>query len=146
MKTIRTEIEINAPAERVWRILTDFAAFPTWNPFIKQIEGKAAVGERLNVSIQPPGSKGMSFAPIVLEATPNKELRWMGRLLLPGVFDGEHAFRIEALGAHKVRFVQEEQFQGLLVSLFAKNLDAGTQAGFMAMNQALKAQAERVTV
>jgi len=146
MKTIHTEIEINAPAERVWRILTDFAAFPTWNPFVKSIEGKAAVGERLNVSIQPPGSNEMRFAPTVLEATPNKELRWIGRLLLPGIFDGEHAFRIEVLGADKVRFVHEERFQGFLVSLFAKSLDAGTQAGFIAMNQALKAHAERVAV
>lgn len=145
MKTIRTEIEIDAPAERVWGILTDFAAFPTWNPFVTQIEGKAAVGERLSVSIQPPGSKGMRFAPTVLEATPNKELRWMGRLLLPGIFDGEHTFRIEALGINKVRFIQEEKFQGVLVSLFAKNLDSGTPAGFTAMNQALKAHAERVT-
>lgn len=145
MKTIRTEIEIDAPAEHVWAILTDFAAFPTWNPFVRRIEGKAAVGERLSVSIQPPGSKEMRFAPTVLEATPNKELRWMGRLLLPGIFDGEHAFRIEALGAGRVRFVQEEKFQGFLVSLFAKSLDGGTQAGFAAMNQALKAHAERVT-
>lgn len=146
MKTIHTEIEINAPAERVWGILTDFAAFPTWNPFIRRITGRPAVGERLHVSIQPQGSKGMTFAPTVLEATPNKELRWIGRLLLPGIFDGEHAFRIEAGGADTVRFIHEERFQGLLVSLFAKSLDNGTQAGFVAMNQALKARAEQGAV
>jgi uncharacterized protein YndB with AHSA1/START domain len=28
MKEIHTEIEINAPAEEVWRVLTDFSAYP----------------------------------------------------------------------------------------------------------------------
>jgi hypothetical protein len=87
----------------------------------------------------------MRFAPTVLEATPNKELRWLGRLFLPGIFDGEHIFRIEALSANRVRFIHEEQFQGLLVSLFAKSLDEGSGAGFVAMNQALKARAEQPT-
>jgi len=146
MKTIHTEIEINASPEKIWDILTDFTAFPTWNPFVKRTDGKPIAGQRLHVTIQPQGSKGMSFAPTVLEATPNKELRWIGRLFLPGIFDGEHTFRIEALDVGRVRFIHEEQFQGLLVPLFAKSLDDGTRAGFVAMNQALKARAERPAV
>src|SRR5208337_3854746 len=35
MKEIHTEIEINAPAEKVWKVLTDFAAYPEWNPFVR---------------------------------------------------------------------------------------------------------------
>ncbi|MGH7326653.1 MAG: SRPBCC family protein, partial [Candidatus Rokuibacteriota bacterium] len=33
-KEIRTEIEIAAPAGRVWQVLTDFPDFSAWNPFI----------------------------------------------------------------------------------------------------------------
>jgi hypothetical protein len=70
-------------------------------------------------------------------------LRWIGHLLIPGLFDGEHIFTIEPLGANRVRFVQREIFSGLLVPLFAKGLDTDTQRGFGEMNQALKAQAEQ---
>ena len=35
-----TMTEIEAPAERVWHILTDFARYPEWNPFIRCIEGE----------------------------------------------------------------------------------------------------------
>jgi uncharacterized protein YndB with AHSA1/START domain len=35
MKELHTEIEIDASAERVWDILTDFASYPQWNPFIR---------------------------------------------------------------------------------------------------------------
>ena len=141
-KQIETEIEINAPAERVWKVLTDFHAHPSWNPFIKELRGKPAVGEKLRVSIQPPGGKGMVFKPTVLTADENRELRWLGRLLMPGLFDGEHYFRIEPIDENRVRFIHGEKFSGLLVRLFEKSLDTGTLAGFREMNEALKKRAE----
>lgn len=143
MKELRSEIEIQAPAERVWMLLTDFAAFPHWNPFIRRASGKIQVGERLEVQIQPPGARGMTFRPRVLKAEPQRELRWLGHLLIPGLFDGEHIFTIESLASNRIRFIQREVFSGLLVPLLARGLDAGTQRGFEEMNQALKARAEQ---
>lgn len=144
MKELRSEIEIQAPAERVWQLLTDFASFPQWNPFIRQASGNIRVGERLEVHIQPSGASGMRFRPTVLKAEPNRELRWLGHLLIPGFFDGEHIFTIEPLGEGRVRFTQREIFTGLLVPLFARGLDTDTRRGFEDMNQTLKARAEQV--
>jgi hypothetical protein len=100
-------------------------------------------GETLKVFIQPVGGKGMTFRPRVLRAVPDQELRWLGRVVLPGIFDGEHFFKIEPLDqGRRTRFIQGERFTGLLVPLLRKNLDRGTRAGFEAMNQALKARVE----
>jgi hypothetical protein len=142
MKEIHTEIEINAPAKTVWRVLTDFAAYPDWNPFVRRVEGEVRVGARLHVDIQPSGGKGMSFRPTVLVADPNRELRWLGRLWLPGLFDGEHSFSIEPLVEGQVRFVQRERFGGLLVPFLSKMLDRDIRRGFEEMNRALKLRAE----
>jgi hypothetical protein len=143
MKELRSEIEIEASAERVWQLLTDFAHFPQWNPFIRRASGNVKLGERLDVYMQPSGANGMTFRPTILNAEPNRELRWIGHLLIPGLFDGEHIFNIEPLGTNRVRFVQREIFTGLLVPLFAKRLDTDTQRGFEEMNQALKVRAEQ---
>jgi hypothetical protein len=143
MKELRSEIEIDASAERVWQLLTDFAHFPQWNPFIRRASGNVKLGERLDVYMQPSGANGMTFRPTVLKAEPNRELRWIGHLLIPGLFDGEHIFNIEPLGTNRVRFVQREIFTGLLVPLLAKRLDTDTQRGFEEMNQALKVRAEQ---
>jgi hypothetical protein len=99
-------------------------------------------GARLRVTLDPPGGRQMTFRPKVLAVMPRRELRWRRRLLLPGVFDGEHRFAIEPFGAGRVRFVHEERFTGLLVPLFARGLDQHTRPGFDAMNAALKARAE----
>ena len=142
MKELRSEIEIQASAEQVWQLLTDFASFPQWNPFIRRASGDIKVGKQLEVNIQPSGTRGMNFRPTLLKAEPNQELRWLGHLLMPGLFDGEHIFTIEPLGNNRVRFVQLEIFTGLLVPLFTRGLDTDTRRGFEEMNQALKARAE----
>jgi hypothetical protein len=142
MKQLHTEIEIDAPAERVWGVLTDFASYPQWNPFIRQISGEPSTGERLEVRLEPPESRGITLRPRVLSAEPHHQLRWLGHLLVPGLFDGEHSFIIQPLQENRVRFVQREAFRGLLVPLFARSLDKNTRRGFEKMNRALKERAE----
>ena len=75
MTQIRSQIEIDAPAERVWWILADFAAFPQWNPFIRRASDEPMTGARLQRKVQPSGARGMAFRPTVLRAEPNRELR-----------------------------------------------------------------------
>ena len=48
-RLIKTETIINAPAEEVWAQMTDFASFPSWNPFVREAEGRLEPGERLKV-------------------------------------------------------------------------------------------------
>ncbi|MFA4859606.1 SRPBCC family protein [Methanoregula sp.] len=143
MKELRSEIEIAASAKQVWEILTDFAGFPKWNPFIRRARGNLVAGERLEVLMQPSGARGMTFSPTVLNVETDRELRWIGHLFVPGLFDGQHIFTIEPLGTGRVRFTQREIFTGLLVPLLARMLDTGTQRGFEEMNKALKARAEQ---
>ena len=139
--TLRTEIDITAPAERVWDVLTDFAAYPRWNPFIRQIDGVLAPRARLRVQIRPPGGRVMTFRPIVLRVEDGRHFSWRGRTFVPGLFDGEHAFDVEP-AAGRVRFVHAEVFRGLLVPLLARTLRTRTRQGFEAMNVALKARVE----
>lgn len=82
----------------------------------------------------------MAFNPVVLKAEPGRELRWRGSLFLPGLFDGEHVFRIEQIAPGRSRFIQSERFSGILAGLFGKM--ENTKKGFEQMNKALKALAE----
>jgi hypothetical protein len=142
VKMLRSAIEIGAPAGRVWEILTDLPAYPEWNPFVRRIAGALTPGARLDVRLEPPGGAGVTLRPVVLVAEPERELRWRGSILVPGLFDGEHHLILEPLGGGRVRFRQEERFTGVLVPLLARSLDRHTLRGFYEMNAALKARAE----
>ncbi|HMI90065.1 MAG TPA: SRPBCC domain-containing protein [Polyangiales bacterium] len=140
---LRTEIEIAAPPAKVWAILTDFAAYPSWNPFVVSLEGALAQGAPLVARMRPPGSaRAMTFKPHVTALEAEKRFAWFGTLPIPGLFGGEHGFELIALGPDRVRFVHGEKFRGLLIPLLRKSLDGATRAGFVAMNEALKKRAE----
>lgn len=141
MRTLEARIDIDAPVDRVWAVLCNTAAYVEWNPFIRRLEGVLQPGSRLTVRIEPPGGSGMTFKPTVQAVEPNQLMRWLGHLLLPGVFDGEHSLRLEAINRDRTRFIQSERFSGLLVPLLGSPL-ARTQRGFEEMNQALKERVE----
>jgi hypothetical protein len=143
-KQLRTEIDIDATPERVWQVLTDFGSYPQWNPFMTRASGTPVRGERLTIHMQPEGGRAMTFRPTVREAVPQRSLRWLGHLLVPGIFDGEHSFTIEPRAGGGVRMVQQENFKGALVPMLAKSLDRRTLPAFERMNQALKQRAEQV--
>jgi len=142
-KQIKTEIVIHATPEKVWSILTNFDNYPKWNPFIKSVKGEVKVGNKITVRIEPPGSKGMTFKPKVLTFETNKELKWLGRLLFAGIFDGVHEFELVDNGNGTTTFRQSEIFKGIFVPLFKKQLDNNTRKGFEEMNKKLKEIAEQ---
>ena len=146
MKELRSEITIEAPAQRVWEVLTDLGSFSDWNPFMQRASGEVAVGKKLVVYLKPPGGMGMSFKPRVLKVDPNREFRWLGHLVVKGIFDGEHIFEIESIADAKCIFVQREEFRGIMVPLMLAMIRKSTERGFNEMNQALKARAENATL
>ena len=142
-RQIITEIIIQASPEEIWRHLTDFAAYPEWNPFIENIEGKAEVGYRLKVTLAVRGGKEMVFKPVVKAAEPGKKLVWLGRTVFPWLLDGEHSFVIEDQGDGTCRFVQSESFTGFLVPYLPKSMGEQTKLGFEMLNKVLKERVEK---
>ncbi len=136
---LRTEIDIAATPERIWKVLTNFREYSQWNPFIVSISGKPAVGETLEVVISPPQKSEMRFSPKILRVDPNKELRWRGVLWFRWLFCGEHFFRLEESTPGHTRFVHGEDFSGWLLRFVSMTQ---TARGFVFMNQALKERAE----
>jgi hypothetical protein len=134
---IRTEATIAGTADEVWNVLVDFAHYGEWNPAMRSVQGKAAVGERLTIAFERSPGKTMTLRPTVLAADTGHEFRWMGRLLLPGIFDGEHLFELHEDEPGTVRFVQSERFSGVLVPFLRKMIEVETLDQFHRVNDAL---------
>ena len=135
-KIITTHLTISAPVEYVWDTLTDLAGYRGWNPFITAAFGNIRVGERLDLTIQPPGSRAMTFKPWVTAVEQHHYVEWLGRLGLPGIFDGRHSFTLTPMAGGRTLVQQSETFNGVLMPFTGSLLDR-TRAGFTAMNEAL---------
>ena len=82
----------------------------------------------------------MTIRPTVVKME-GRELRWLGRLGLPRVFDSRHSLKVEPLSPTLSRFTHYERFTGVLVPFFGKML-RDSKRGFEEMNRAVKARAE----
>jgi hypothetical protein len=122
----------------------DFGYYPEWTRIFEFPCGHTNVGERLTVRISSGNRNPVIFKPLLLEAREPVEFRWKGRLLLRGIFDGEHIFRIEDVGEGHARFTHAEIFNGLLVPWLRRDLDTNTRRGFERFNMDIKKRSEEM--
>lgn len=132
---ITTSILIPASTHQVWAELTNFEAYPEWNPFITKATGQWVPGNKIAVT-----AGGMDFQPTVLAFSSGKELRWLGSFLFKGILDGEHYFRLVDNGDGTTTLEHGEHFRGILTPVLKGMLMEKTSAGFRAMNEALAAR------
>jgi hypothetical protein len=137
---ITTSIDIDAPTELVWAVLTDLEQWSTWSAF-NSATGTLKTGSRLRLSMP-----GFTFRPTIVTIDPAHELAWEGVLLSPRVFRGRHTFTLLEQADGSTRLVNDEAFDGLLTSLTAPLLAhaPAQQNGYDTFNQALRTRTEQL--
>src|SRR5256885_917277 len=118
MKEIRSTTDIHSTPEKVWGVLTDFGAYPQWNPFITKAGGALEPGEQLELQLEPPGSHPRMLRPTLLEADPTRELRWHGRLGVLRLLEAYHTVSIVPKGGNRTHVIARTTFSGPIVALF----------------------------
>ncbi len=142
-RDIATEILIDAPAQLVWKILTDLPRYPEWNGFLPRVEGRLEEGASIDFIFELPRGFRMRTVARVLEATPPQALRWAGHFLWPRLFRAEHYFLLEPIEAARTRFQHGEIFSGLLLPLAWLVLRTQGPPVYKQMNVDLKRRAEK---
>ena len=117
--SIQTSTDLDATPAEVWDVLTDYAAYPDWNPTQDGLDGAT-----------------------VVETVPDELLRWQTTTGVVGVFDGERTFTLEPIAGGGTRFTQSELFRGVVVPFVGASLRDETAPGFHAMNAALRDRVE----
>jgi hypothetical protein len=137
MKEFQASCEINAPPEVIWRILTDAAKYPEWDPGIINIEGTIVLGNQLTLYTKADPKR--AFKPTVIDFKPSREMTWRSGMPL-GLFHGARTFLLEPL-SDRVRFTLREEYGGLLLPMIGKSIP-DLNPIFAAFCAALKKRAE----
>lgn len=138
-RTASVQRVIDAPRERVWAVLTDFAAYEDWNPYVTRASGNVIVGAELRLRLEPPAGEVEDATVKVLTARFERKLRWEDRLVIPGLRDEEVTIRVVKVSRTRVRLLEDVRIEGLL-SPFADL--APTTRGLELMAAALKRRVE----
>jgi len=114
----RIEREIQAPAARIWALLTNAAKFPSWNSTVTSIEGEIALGNKLGIKV--PLDPKRTFHPKVIELIENERTRWADGFA--PMFRGVRTFTLAPSGQGATKFVMEERFSGLMLPMIKGSL------------------------
>ena len=141
-RTIRTEIVIDAPPERVWAALTGFGDYGAWNPCLRRIVGEAGSNQALRITIRFGWLPPIRFRARIDRFSRMEILGWRATFLF-GLLNANHWFELHPLDAGKTRFVHCETFTGPLATPFLALLSGVIRQSYDAMNRALKAKVEQ---
>lgn len=150
-------LEISAPLELVWSVMTDFAAYPAWNPLNRffQLDTVAKTGERVTFGVSwGPYKKDGQLVPmdeLKTALTQHERLTvWEPNRCLAYADDfgqwhrAERIQYISRLENGKTRYHTYERWAGLITPLIRLAYTRKTQAGFNAVSAALKIRAENL--
>ncbi len=137
--------EIDAPAEVVWKVLTDFEAYGDWNPFVVAASCSLEVGAAMDMQVRvlpfmtqrqrewitsiEPG-RGFCYA---MSKTPGRALR------------SERCHEIEPIDAERCRYMSRFEIAGPVSSIVQGLLGGQLRRGFTEMSAAIQERAESLT-
>jgi len=146
MRTIAANSIIEAPIDRVWSVLSDFATYPEWSPFLVKIDGEVSVGTMLTLHVtMKPGGRTLKQRERVSMREEGREVRWGTVMGHPFFLKAERYQRLTAISPTETRYETADDFEGALVPLVFALYGANIQAGFDATAIALKARCEKPT-
>lgn len=139
MKFFETAAEIRSRPERIWKLLTDAEAFPTWNPTVDRIEGTISPGQTIKVFVKV--NPGRAFPVKVTQFEPGRRMVWSGGMPL-GLFKGVRTYDLTPVSEGLVRFKMREEYSGpMLPMIWSSISDLGPS--FEAFARSLKVAAEK---
>lgn len=138
MKSYQVSKTIRATPQQIWSILTDAAAYPSWNPAVDRIEGRIAPGETIKVYV--PINPGRTFPVKVTTFEPPQRMVWTGGMPL-GLFRGVRTYSLTPKGDGTTEFRMEEVYSGPLAGIMGRQIP-DLSGAFEQFGQALKQHAE----
>jgi uncharacterized protein YndB with AHSA1/START domain len=130
------EIQIDAPPEVVFGVLSDLSGWPSWNSDVRSISVAGGVQPGTAFRWKAGGATMSSRLETV---TPPSEIGWTGKAM--GI-DAVHVFQLEARDRGTLARSQES-FRGLIPSVLKSYSRKLLQRGIDTILSALKTEAER---
>ncbi len=148
-------VEIDASIELVWSVITDFSAYPLWNPLNRsfQLDTVAKPGEKVTFDVSwGPYTKDNHIVPVSdlqTSLTQHETLTvWQPNQCLAYADDlgtwhrAERIQYISQLPNNRTRYHTYERWAGLITPIISLLYSKKAQMGFNANSQALKTRAE----
>lgn len=143
MNEIRTEIMLEAPAERIWELLADLKLYPQWNPLFQRATGHMGIDEHLELVVHLPETVPFIVNPKILSVETQSGFCWKHTVWCAAFFTWKYCTVLEQSAPGCLKFVQRSRFGGILGPLFYLGFKTSLLAGLITMNESLMRWGEK---
>ena len=140
-RAVEHRIGVQAPADLIWEVISDFATWGEWNPVHPRIQGEMRIGTTLTVDFVTEGAPDAVLTPIVQDWVPYEQLHWRTRRLR-GFVTAIRYIEIDKKGEESAIFSNGELFIGPLVRFVSQAERRRLRAAFTRMGEAVRDRAE----
>ncbi|MES0872869.1 SRPBCC domain-containing protein [Sinimarinibacterium thermocellulolyticum] len=141
MFTVDRTLDIDAPADVVWQVLTDFAHYGEWNPFVPEARCELRPGGAIEMQVKL-RDKPQFQREWVHSVGPGQTFSYRMKPVPLGALRSERVQMLQALGPNRTRYISHFELAGWLQPLVSAIFGEAMRQGFEAMALGLKRQAE----
>ncbi|RRN64253.1 SRPBCC domain-containing protein [Caulobacter sp. 602-1] len=142
-RAVEHRIGVQAPAEIVWEIVSEFESWETWNPLYRKAEGQLKIGANLTLEQHLPGQPAAVITPVVHDWVPYEQLHWRSSRI-GGFVTAIRYLEIESMGPSNSTFSNGELFMGPLLRFVGRDERRKLRAAFTEMGEAVRDRAEAI--
>lgn len=136
-------VDIDAPADVVWEVITDLPRYGEWNPFVLECQSSLKPGEPIVMKVQI-GSSTQKADEVIQDCRPKTHLSYHMKPVPPGALSSYRSHDIEPLGETRSRYCSHFELKGWLMFLVRGLMGSKLEAGFAGMTDGIKSRAEQV--
>jgi uncharacterized protein YndB with AHSA1/START domain len=139
---IDATLDIEAPAELVWRVITDFPRYAEWNPFLASCSSTLKPGDPIDLQVRLSASGTRAQREWILSHSPGREFSYRMKPAPLGALRSRRSHTVTPLGPGRSRYESHFELGGWLQPLVRTLLGAQLERGFAGMTAGIKSQAE----
>lgn len=137
------EIEINAPLDTVWEVITDVSRYREWNKFTVECQSTLKPGDPINMKVLL-FSKPQAQTETIFTHVPKQSLSYGldGGALKAIVSNRIHT--VKSLGADRTHYRSHFELSGWLMPLVRALMRSRLENGFRVMTTGIRDRAEKL--
>ncbi|MFI6041357.1 SRPBCC family protein [Nocardia sp. NPDC051321] len=138
---IDATVDIDAPADLVWQVLTDFPRYGEWNPFVSECSSSLVPGEPIDMLVHL-GARPRRQREFIRSHTPGHELSYAMKPVPLNTLHSLRSHTLTPLDSNRTRYESHFELAGWLHPVVVALLGKHLQRGFAAMTAGVKERAE----
>lgn len=143
IRATRTFLQVDAPADKVWQVMTDFGAYPQWNPYVTQADGSLQEGATIHIKERVGGRTHRHTVELVQLHPELRTFVFKGGWVFRTLLHWDEGFRVESLDATHSVVTVSRAYQGWLLPLYWKIFNPYDLDAIRLMGPALRSRCEK---